>query len=410
MTDAGIIIVGAGEAGARAAIALRAEGYSGPLALIGDEAHPPYERPPLSKATIVSQIAPIVPMIGDAVGLPGLSIEHSRGVLVESIDRSARIVTLSDGRSLAYDKLLLATGAKARRLSVEGAAAAIYLRNFEDAVALRADMNPGRKIAIIGGGFIGLELASSANALGCEVTLIEAAPRILMRGVPSAIAGVVAARHRAAGVQLATGASIARISRLGEGHVIALADGRAIEADCVIAGIGATPDIALAEAAGLSIDNGIVVDGRLRTSDPHIYAAGDCASFPHPLYNGRRIRLEAWRNAFDQGAFVAKSMLGAENEYEAVPWFWSDQHDLCLQIAGLVDEGPETIARDLGDGAILLFHLMDDGRLAAASGIGPLGKIGRDIRLAEMLIAKRARPDPLALASPAVKLKSLLVA
>jgi 3-phenylpropionate/trans-cinnamate dioxygenase ferredoxin reductase subunit len=407
---AGIVIVGAGEAGARAAITLRAEGYAGPLTLIGDERHAPYERPPLSKATIVSPLAPAIPTIGDAAGLAGLDVAHLTSVAVVSIDRLARIVSLSDRRMLAYDKLLLATGAKPRRLSVGGADTAIYLRNFDDAIALRGRLNGGRRVAIIGGGFIGLELASSACALGCEVTLIEAAPRILMRGVPSAIADIVAARHAAAGVQLATGATIAGIERTRDGHIVALADGRNIEVDCVIAGIGAAPDAALAEAAGLSIDNGIAADGRLRTSDPHIYAAGDCASFPHPLYNGRRIRLEAWRNAFDQGAFVARSMLGAAEEYQAVPWFWSDQHDLTLQIAGLADEGRDTVARDLGDGALLLFHLMEDGRLAAASGVGPLGKIGREVRLAEMLIARRARPDREALASPGVKLKSLLAA
>jgi 3-phenylpropionate/trans-cinnamate dioxygenase ferredoxin reductase component len=231
-----------------------------------------------------------------------------------------------------------------------------------------------------------------------------------MRGVPAAIADIVAQRHRAAGVELVTGAAIATIRRAGEGHAIVLADGRRIEADCVIAGIGAAPDVSLAEAAGLAIDNGVAVDGRLRTSDPDIYAAGDCASFPHPLYRGRRIRLEAWRNAFDQGAFAAKSMLGAAQDYQALPWFWSDQHDFTLQIAGMVDEGRETIVRDLGDGALLLFHLTDDGRLAAASAIGPLGRIGREVRLAEMLIAKRAQPDRHALATPDVKLKSLLVA
>jgi 3-phenylpropionate/trans-cinnamate dioxygenase ferredoxin reductase component len=410
VASAGIVIVGAGEAGARAAITLRAEGYAGPLALIGDERHAPYERPPLSKATIVSQAAPAIPTIGDAAGLSGLDIEHVTSGSVASIDRLARTVALSDRRTLSYDKLLLATGAKPRRLSVGGAEAALYLRNFDDAVALRDRMKAGRRIAIVGGGFIGLELASSACALGCEVALIEAAPRLLMRGVPSVIAETVAARHRAAGVRLALGATIAGIGRSGKGYVVALADGRDIEADCVIAGIGAAPDAALAEAAGLSIDNGIAVDGQLRTSDPHVYAAGDCASFPHPLYNGRRIRLEAWRNAWDQGAFVARSMLGAGGEYRAVPWFWSDQHDLTLQIAGLVDEGRDTIARDLGDGALLLFHLTGDGRLAAASGIGPLGKIAREVRLAEMLIAKCARPDRDALASPGVKLKSLLAA
>jgi 3-phenylpropionate/trans-cinnamate dioxygenase ferredoxin reductase subunit len=408
MTGAGIVIVGAGEAGARAALTLRAEGYGGPLSLIGDERHAPYERPPLSKATIVSEAAPAIPAIGDAGGLSGLGVEHLRGVAVTSIDRAARVVALSDGRTLAYDKLLLATGAKPRRLSVIGAEAAVYLRNFDDAIALRGCLGASRKIAIVGGGFIGLELASSARALGCEVAVIEAAPRILMRGVPSAIADALARRHHAAGVELATGAAIAAISRVGDAYTVALADGRKVEADCVIAGIGAAPEVSLAAEAGLAIDNGIAVDGRLRTCDPHIYAAGDCASFPHPLYGGRRIRLEAWRNAFDQGAFVARSMLGAADEYQAVPWFWSDQQDVTLQIAGLVDEGSETIMRDLGEGAFMLFHLDRDSRLAAASALGPLGKIGREVRVAEMLIGKRMRLDRQALASPAVKLKSLL--
>jgi 3-phenylpropionate/trans-cinnamate dioxygenase ferredoxin reductase subunit len=410
VADEGIVIVGAGEAGARAAITLRAEGYAGALTLIGDERHAPYERPPLSKATIVGEGVPTIPTIGDAAALADLRIDHLTSSAVASIDRSARRVTLSDRRALDYEKLLLATGAKPRRLSLPGGDAAITLRNFDDSIALRGHMQAGRRIAIIGGGFIGLELASSACALGCKVVLIEAAPRILMRGVPSAIADIVAARHRAAGIDLIVGAAIAHISPAGDGHVVTLADGRAIPSACVIAGIGAAPEIALAAAAGLTIDNGVAVDGQLRTSDPHIYAAGDCASFPHPLYDGRRIRLEAWRNAFDQGAFVAKTMLGARDDYQAVPWFWSDQHDLNLQIAGLVDEGPEPVARDLGDGALLLFHLTADGRLAAASGIGPLGKIGREVRLAEMLIAKRARPNRDALASPGVKLKSLLAA
>jgi 3-phenylpropionate/trans-cinnamate dioxygenase ferredoxin reductase component len=408
MTDGGIVIVGAGEAGARAAITLRAEGYVDTLTLIGDERHAPYERPPLSKATIVSPAPPTIPAIGDAAALADLKIEHLRSRIVASIDRSRRTIALSDGRTLSYDKLLLATGAKPRRLPIAGAEAVAYLRSFDDSVALRAHFIAGRKVAIVGGGFIGLELASSACALGCEVTLIEAAPRILMRGVPNEIAEIVAARHDAAGARLVTGASITRLDRSGDGHVIALGDGRQIEAHCVIAGIGAAPDVALAQAASLPIDNGIAVDGQLRTSDPHIFAAGDCASFPHPLYDGRRIRLEAWRNAFDQGTFAARSMLGAIDEYQAVPWFWSDQHDLNLQIAGLVDGGRETVVRDLGEGALLLFHLNDDGRLVAASGVGPLGKIARDVRLAEMLIARRTHPDRRALASPNVKLKSLL--
>ena len=227
---------------------------------------------------------------------------------------------------------------------------------------------------------------------------------------PSEIADHVAARHRTAGVEIVTGVGIARIDATVAGPVVVLANGARIETDLVVAGIGVVPDIALAESAGLTVENGIAVNGRLTSSDPDIIAAGDCCSFPHALYGERRIRLEAWRNAQDQGAFAARAMLGASEPYAVVPWFWSDQHDLTLQIAGLVDEGVTTVVRDLGEGARLFFHLAGDGRLVAASGVGPTGKVARDIRLAEMLIARRAMPERESLASPAVKLKALLAA
>ena len=406
MNNSRIVIIGAGEAGARAAITLRGEGHTGPLTLIGDEAHAPYERPPLSKALIVEPEKPWLPLIADAAELEEKRVERIAGVAALAIDRAAREVTLSDGRRLGYDLLVLATGAKPRKLNLAGAGAALMLRNFEDSLALRARFASGRNIAIIGGGFIGLELAASAIALGCKVSVIEAAPRILGRGVPAEIAALVEKRHREAGVSFFIGAGIASM----DGRGVALTDGRVIPADCIVAGIGAIPETALAAAAGLTIDNGIAVDGHLRTSDSLIFAIGDCASFPHALYGGRRVRLEAWRNALDHGTFVAKSILGASEDYQEVPWFWSDQFELCLQIAGLADGAAQTIARDLGEGVLMLFHVAADGRLLAASAFGPLGKIAREIRLAEMLIAKRAQPSAAALASPGVKLKSLLAA
>ena len=406
MNNSRIVIIGAGEAGARAAITLRSEGHTGPLTLIGDEAHAPYERPPLSKALIVDPEKPWLPLIADAAELEEKRVERMAGVAALAIDRAAREVTLSDGRRLGYDLLVLATGAKPRKLNLAGAEAALMLRNFEDSLALRARFASGRNIAIIGGGFIGLELAASAIALGCKVSVIEAAPRILGRGVPAEIAALVEKRHREAGVSFFIGAGIASM----DGRGVALTDGRVIPADCIVAGIGAIPETALAAAAGLTIDNGIAVDGHLRTSDSLIFAIGDCASFPHALYGGRRVRLEAWRNALDQGTFVAKVILGASEDYQEVPWFWSDQFELCLQIAGLADGAAQTIARDLGEGVLMLFHVAADGRLLAASAFGPLGKIAREIRLAEMLIAKRAQPSAADLASPGVKLKSLLAA
>ncbi|MGO1077444.1 NAD(P)/FAD-dependent oxidoreductase [Inquilinus sp. CA228] len=401
-----MVIVGAGEAGARAAAALREEGWDGPVTLVGDEVHPPYERPPLSKAALLAEAEPVATTVLDRDRAAALGIDMILGTEVTAIDRTACAVDLADGRTLPYSRLLLATGARPRRLTLPGHERALYLRRFDDALALRPLLRPGTRLAIIGGGFIGLELAAAAVSRGCAVTLVEAQPRILMRGVPAEIAAVIAARHRAAGIDLRTGSGIERI----EPDAVVLADGSRIAADAVIAGIGAVPETALAEAAGLAVDNGIAVDATLATSDSAIFAAGDCAACAHPLYAGRRIRLEAWRNAQDQGALAARNMLGRGEAIRAVPWFWSAQYELTLQIAGLADEGRTMVARDLGDGAQLLFHLAADGRLVAAGGIGPLGKIAREIRLAEMLIAQRAAPDPDALASPAVRLKTLLAA
>jgi 3-phenylpropionate/trans-cinnamate dioxygenase ferredoxin reductase subunit len=286
----------------------------------------------------------------------------------------------------------------------------VYLRTFADALAIRAHLSAGNRIAVIGGGFIGLELAASARKLGAAVTVIEAQPRILMRGVPAEIAEVIHRAHEAEGVAVLTGQGITAIADDGTEVRIALADGQMMTADLAVIGIGAVPVTGLATEAGLSVDNGIAVDATLRTGDPDIFAAGDCCSFPLAIYSGRRVRLEAWRNAQEQGALAARNMLGAGEAQSAVPWFWSDQYGLSLQIAGLSDEGKSTVRRDLDDGAFILFHLDGDGRLVAASGIGPGNAVARDIRLAEMLIAKRARPAPEALGSQAVKLKSLLAA
>jgi 3-phenylpropionate/trans-cinnamate dioxygenase ferredoxin reductase subunit len=231
-----------------------------------------------------------------------------------------------------------------------------------------------------------------------------------MRGVPAEIAAIVRKAHETEGVTMLTGQGIAAITDDGALVRITLADGQDVAADLAVIGIGAVPVTALAAEAGLAIDNGIAVDDRLQTQDPDIFAAGDCCSFPLAIYGGRRVRLEAWRNAQEQGALAARNMLGADEAHAAVPWFWSDQYGLTLQIAGLSDEGSSTVRRDLDDGAFILFHLAGDGRLVAASGIGPGNAVARDIRLAEMLIAKRSSPAPEALGSQAVKLKSLLAA
>jgi 3-phenylpropionate/trans-cinnamate dioxygenase ferredoxin reductase component len=408
----GMVIVGAGECGGRAALTLRDLGYEGRITLIGDEPHHPYERPPLSKDVLTADEVLPPKWVGAPDRFAELNIDCIHEKTAVAIDRQAKAVRLSDGSQLPYDKLLLATGAVPRRLPLapQPSRRVAYLRNYADAMLIRAHLKPGSYIAIIGGGFIGLELAASARRRGADVTVIEAQPRILMRGVPEPIAQVIAERHVAEGVTLTCGRGLKGIVEEPGKVVIELTDGEAISADCVVIGIGAQPVTGLAESTGLALDNGIVVDATLTTSDPDILAAGDCCSFPLAIYGGRRVRLESWRNAQEQGTLAAKNMLGAGEAISSVPWFWSDQHELTLQVAGLAEGATTTVRRDLGGGAFILFHLADDGRLLSASGLGTGNAVARDIRLAEMLIAKGARPAPEQLAQPEVKLKALLAA
>jgi 3-phenylpropionate/trans-cinnamate dioxygenase ferredoxin reductase subunit len=408
---AGMVIVGAGECGARAAFALRENGYGGPVTLIGAEKHLPYERPPLSKETMVSQDHPAAKTIAGEDQFSERNIRFLASTIVAGIDREAKQVAFADGNSLAYDKLLLATGAVPRPLPLAAESRhCTYLRSYDDALAIRARFQAGTRIVIVGGGFIGLELAASARKRGAVVTVLETQARVLMRGVSEEIAAIIAKRHQQEGVVIRCGIGIAAITDKDLGVTITLANAESLDADLVVIGIGAIPVTDLAEAAGLETANGIIVNTHLQTSDPDIFAAGDCCAFPLALYGGRRVRLEAWRNAQEQGTLAARNMLGLSERHLSVPWFWSDQYDLGLQVAGLADEGMRTIRRDLGDGAFILFHLAADGRLVAASGLGPGNSVARDIRLAEMLIARSACPDPAHLAASDIKLKSLLAA
>jgi len=405
MTDRGMVIVGAGECGVRAAFALREGGYAGPVSLIGEESALPYERPPLSKGR-----GETVKLIAEAHRYEEADIRFLRGVGVIGIDCAARAVQTSDESMLPYETLLIATGARPR--SFPGLPfdhdRVLSLRNHDDALALRRWMESGRRVAIIGGGFIGLELAATFRGAGADVTLVEVLPRILMRGVPEQLAALLHQRHLSEGVTLHCGTAIQSVARTDVGVAIALADGTDIRSDIVVIGIGAIPNTALAEAAGLAVENGILVDTHLQTSDPDIFAAGDCCNFPLPVYADRRVRLESWRSAQEQGALAAANMLGMPTPITAVPWFWSDQYDLTLQVAGLADGAATAVERRQDDGGIILFHLTAEGRLVSASGIGPGNAVARDMRLAEMLIAMGAHPDPAVLADPASKLKSLL--
>ncbi|WP_159013497.1 NAD(P)/FAD-dependent oxidoreductase [Acidisoma sp. S159] len=404
-----MVIIGAGEAGVRAALALREGGHRGSITLVGDEPHLPYERPPLSKNYDPRIISPELKVIATEEQLALAEVEHVRGERIVAVDPIAKAVKFSNGTALSYAFLLLATGAIPRRLPMaEPSRHCVYFRTYDDAVAIRSRLGPGLRVVIVGGGFIGLELAASARQCGASVTVIEAQPRILMRGVPAEIAATIGARHERAEVEIVCGVGLADIVDDSDSVTFTLSNGRMVEADLAVIGVGATPVIDLAKAAGLTIENGIAVDSNMRTSDPNIFAAGDCCSFPLAIYGGRRVRLEAWRSAQEHGTLAARNMLGNAEQHCSIPWFWSDQYELGLQVVGLSDEGTSVVRRDIGADCFILFHLAADLRLVAASGIGPINSVARDVRLAEMLIAKKARPAAEMLARPEVKLKSLL--
>jgi 3-phenylpropionate/trans-cinnamate dioxygenase ferredoxin reductase subunit len=397
-TAEAIVIAGAGECGTRAAFTLREQGWDGRIVLVGTE--PPYERPPLSKTGEYKLICG-----GAAMGDAGITF--LAGAEAAGVDTAAHVLELADGRRLPYRSLLLATGARARRLPFGGAPVHV-LRSYAHSAALRARLAPGRRVAVIGGGFIGLELAASAAALGCRVTVIELGPRLMGRAVPARVAATMAGRHVAAGVDLRCGTGVTGLAETGAGTEITLAEGTAIEADVVVAGVGAVPETALACAAGIETGDGIVVDERFATSAPDVFAAGDCCRYPHPLYGGEPLRLESWRAAQEHGAAAARAMLGETEPYAGVPWFWSDQHDYTLQVAGLASAADREVVRVRPDGVEIWFGLSQGGRLVAAAAAGPGNSVARDIKLAELLIARRAAPDPVTLADPAVTLKSAL--
>lgn len=392
-----IVIIGAGESGTRAAFALRESGFVGSVTLIGTEPHLPYERPPLSKP--LDGAVQMKPICG-AEALETAGIDYIKGVSASRLDRHARSVTLSDGRTLAYDKLLLATGARPRRLTCPGAERALDFRTYPDAAAIFSRTETAKSVAIIGGGLIGMELAAVLRGKGIAVSVIEMAPRPLGRGVPPRFAARLHARHLDEGVTFHLGRGIAEIID----DAVLLSDGTAVPADIAIAAIGVQPDTALAEAAGLGVGNGILTDGYLLTSDPNIYASGDCAAVVQP--GGGHVRFESWRNARAQAEVAARNMSGGKEAFAAIPWFWTDQYDLGLQVAGLPHADHETVTRQL-DGGELEFYL-DGGRLVAAAGLGLGNGLAKDIKLAEMLIAAGISPDPEALADAGVNLKALL--
>ena len=330
------VIVGAGLAGAKAAEALRAEGFEGRIVLVGDEAEAPYERPPLSKDYLRGES----PREQARVHEPGFYAEHDiellTGTTVTDLNAAARDVTLSTGERLGYDRLLLATGSEPRRLSVPGAEldGVHHLRTFADSDAIAAALQPGARAVIAGGGWIGMEVAASARQKGLDVTIVELEDVPLSRALGREAGLIYARLHREHGVQLHTGVAVARVE--GEGRVerVVLADGRALDADMLVCGLGAIPRTVLAERAGFAVENGVVCDASLQTSDPHVFAAGDIANAEHPFY-GRRVRVEHWANALNQPEVAAKAMLGKPATYDKLPYFFSDQYDAGMEYRGL---------------------------------------------------------------------------
>ncbi len=348
-----VVIVGAGQAGAALAARLRALGHDGEIVMLGDEPAPPYQRPPLSKAYLLGEMGEDRLWLRAPEFWAENRVELWLGQSVSAIDPVGKTVTVA-GAPMAYDHLALTTGSTPRRLpaAVGGALAGVYtVRTLADVDAMRGEFVAGRRVIIVGGGYIGLEAAAVASKLGLDVTVLEMAPRILQRVAAPETSDFVRALHQAHGVKVLESTGLERLE--GETRVTGavLKDGRVLPADFVIVGVGITPNAQLAEAAGLAIDNGIATDAMGRTSDPFIWAAGDCASFP---WQGGRIRLESVGNAIDQAEAVAANILGAGQPYQAKPWFWSDQFDLKLQIAGL-NTGYDRIVTRRGEGAAVSF-------------------------------------------------------
>ncbi|MGH7155949.1 MAG: NAD(P)/FAD-dependent oxidoreductase [Acetobacteraceae bacterium] len=398
------VIVGAGQAGAWAAVTMRQVGFTGRIVLIGEEPWRPYERPPLSKALLTQEPAPPVLFFHDESAYREQAIELLLETTVEQIDPVAHLVSLGDGRTLGYDRLLLTTGGRARPLLLPGGDQAVLLRTLDDARRLRGRLESARDVVCVGAGVIGLEIASSAAARGCRVTVLEAAARPMGRSVSPEGARFVEALHRRAGVELHFNVAIEAIEARPNGSVrVICGGGDAFAADLVVAGIGMVRNLDLAVRAGLEIDGGVVVNEFGQTSAPDVYAAGDIAAFLHPFY-ARRLRLESWRHAQNHGIAVARSMCAEATAYDDIPWFWTEQHGVNLQVTGLPAEAARTIVRVEDPPNFVAIHLADDDTVVGVTA----ANAPREVRAGTALIRSRRPIDPVLLADPGLPLQRLL--
>ncbi len=397
-----MIIVGGGQAGAQAVDTLRREGFTGRLVLICEEPELPYQRPPLSKKFLSAELAADRLLFRHRSFYQEHGVELMLGVRAVRLDPSQRQIELSDGQTLAYGQLLLCLGAVARRITCPGAdlLGVHYLRNLADVAPLRAAFKPGARAVVIGGGYIGLETAATARKMGCEVTVLEMADRVMNRVVSSCVSQYFAQVHQTHGIDLKCGVRVVAVEGRERAEYVLCADGSRFAADIVVVGVGAIANTELAESAGLACDDGICVDEYCSTSVPGIYAAGDCTNHPSPRF-GRRVRLESVDNAFEQSKTAALNMLGRPTVHDRVPWFWSDQFDNKMLIVGLTYGHDTQVVR--GDPKSRSFSVcyLKERELLAVEAVNH----SKDYMAARKLIAERAVMDPAKLADLNIDLK-----
>jgi 3-phenylpropionate/trans-cinnamate dioxygenase ferredoxin reductase subunit len=385
-----VVIVGGGQAGAQAVDTLRREGFAGRLVLISEERMLPYQRPPLSKKFLSGEMAPERLLFRHRGFYDEHRVELKLGVRATRIDAAARRMALSSGEEIDYDCLLLCLGALPRRMTCPGSdlAGVHYLRNVEDSSAIATGLKPGARMIVVGGGYIGLEIAATARAMGCAVAVLEMADRVMNRVVASNVSEYFEREHRTQGVKIICNTRVVRFAGSGRVESVVCADGSTHPADVLVVGVGSIANTQLAAEAGLNCDNGILVDETCRTSDPAIFAAGDCTNYFSPRYQSR-VRLESVDNAFEQSKVAALNILQRRTVYERVPWFWSDQYDNKLLIAGLSQGYDQQLTR--GDPATRSFSVcyLKGGELLAVEAINH----SKDYMAARTLIPKRFRPD-----------------
>lgn len=401
MTTGTVLIVGAGHAGVATAVALRAKGHTGRIVLADAEGRDPYERPHLSKDMLKVGGSDEPTLLRKPAFLEAKGIERLSGRSVVAVDAAEQVARLDDGTTLAWDDLVIATGSATRDLPAPGGRLPGHhsLKTVADALAIKAHLVPGTRVVVIGAGYIGLEVAAAAAAAGCEVTVLEFAGRVMSRVTSEPVSLFYQQLHEAHGVRFAFGTAVTGVTGARRVEQVHTANGVVYDADLVVEGVGVRPNQALAQEAGITCDDGIIVDGDGRTSAPHVYAAGDVTRFP-ALFDGASQRLECISNALEQADRVAARITGTEPAAREVPWFWTIQHGVRLQTAGVRQPDDEVVVRgEPGTGAFSVCYLRD-GRLAAVDTIGGL----KDFRAAKKLVAERAPIDPVLAADPAVAL------